>query len=163
MQNFVNYDISVPNYLSNCVAKIGQQWKISLPTHSLHFLLYFEAQVSAAGPPAFACVHLSTHLLRSFLPFAHPRAHLRPRHHDRARPPRRRSYSLREASLWASGMPLGGQVAVWPRCSLPPAACAVHICFPRLSLFVRCLATVPRRSIYTQFRRLTAEPVMGKR
>ena len=30
MQNFVNYDISVPNYLSNCVAKIGQQWKISL-------------------------------------------------------------------------------------------------------------------------------------
>ena len=62
----------MPNYLSHCVAKIGQQWKISLPTHSLHFLLYFEAQVSAAGPPAFACVHLSTHLLRSFLPFAHP-------------------------------------------------------------------------------------------
>ena len=30
MQNFGNYDISVPNYLSNCVAKIGQQWKISL-------------------------------------------------------------------------------------------------------------------------------------
>ena len=44
----------------------------NLSTHSLHFMLYFEAQVSVAGPPAFACAHLSAHLLRSFMPFAHP-------------------------------------------------------------------------------------------
>ena len=135
----------------------------NLSTHSLHFLLYFEAQVSVAGPPAFACAHLSAHLLRSFMPFDHPlRAgalvimtarglHIavpilcgRPRCGHRA---------CHLAARWPCG--LGARALL-----LQPV---LHICFPRLSLFVRCLATVPRRSIYTQFRRLTAEPVMGKR
>ena len=72
--------------------------------------------------PSFCFPSLLIHAVR--LP---PPARLRPRHHDRARPPHRRSYSLREASLWASGMPLGGQVVVWPRCSRPAAACAAHL------------------------------------
>ena len=71
--------------------------------------------------PSFCFPSSFIHAVRS------PPARLRPRHHDRARPPHRRSYSLREASLWASGMPLGGQVAVWPRCSRPAAACAAHL------------------------------------
>ena len=44
----------------------------NLSTHSLHFLLYFEAQVSVAGPPAFERAHLSASLLFSFMPFDHP-------------------------------------------------------------------------------------------
>ena len=44
----------------------------NLSTHSLHFLLYFEAQVSVAGPPAFACANLAASLLRSFMPLEHP-------------------------------------------------------------------------------------------
>ena len=68
MQNFVNYDISVPNYLSNCVAKIEQQWKISL-------LMVFTS-CSILRPRSARQAHLPLPLLTFFahscLSIAHP-------------------------------------------------------------------------------------------
>ena len=66
MQNFVSYDISLPNYLSNCVAKIGQQWKISL-------LIVFTS-CSILRPRSARQAHLplrASILLLTFLFFAH--------------------------------------------------------------------------------------------
>ena len=162
MQNFVNYDISVPNYLSNCVAKIGQQWKISLLIVFTSCSILRPRSAWQAHLPLPAPIFLLTFFAHSCHSLTPP-ARLQPRHHDRARPPSRRVPIL-------CGRPRCGHrachlAARWP-CGLgarAPLQPVLHICFPRLSLFVRCLATVPRRSIYTQFRRLTAEPVMGKR
>ena len=162
MQNFVNYDISVPNYLSNCVAKIGQQWKISLLIVFTSCSILRPRSAWQAHLPLPAPIFLLTFFAPSCRSIAHPL-----RTCDLVTMTARGLYI---AVPILCGRPRCGHrachlAARWP-CGLgarAPLQPVLHICFPRLSLFVRCLATVPRRSIYTQFRRLTAEPVMGKR